>query len=187
MLSYFDLRKGVKFILEGEPYEVLEFTQMKKAQREGIAQTKIRNLITGKVIERNFHQGETFKDAELEKIEVKFIYSHREKFCFFEVKKPKNRFELNEEQIGPGAKFFKPDQILTGILFQGKIINVVLPIKVQLKVKEAPPGVKGDRAQSGTKFITLETGAKINVPLFVETDDIIEVNTETGEYVRRME
>lgn len=187
MLSYFDLRKGVKFILEGEPYEALEFTQMKKAQREGIAQTKIRNLITGKIIERNFHQGETFKEAELEKIEVKFIYSHQGKFCFSEVKKPKNRFELTEEQIGPGAKFFKPNQILTGILFQGKIINVVLPIKVQLKVVEAPPGIKGDRAQSGTKLVTLETGAKINIPLFIETDDIIEVNTETGEYVRRVE
>lgn len=187
MLSYFDLRKGVKFILEDEPYEVLEFTQMKKAQREGIAQTKIRNLITGKVIERNFHQGETFKETELEKIEVKFIYSHQGKFYFSEIPKPQNRFELNEEQIGPGAKFFKPNQILTGILFQGKIINVVLPIKVQLKVVEAPPGVKGDRAQSGTKLVTLETGAKINVPLFIKTDDIIEVNTETGEYVKRVE
>jgi len=89
--------------------------------------------------------------------------------------------------IGEGSKFLKPNQILTGIKFQEKIINIVLPIKVQLKVIEAPPGVKGERAQAGTKPVTLETGATINVPLFIETGDIIEVNTETGEYVRRVE
>jgi len=187
MLDYFDLRKGTKFILEGQPYEVLEFQQMYKAQDMVVAKTKLRNLITGKVLEKNFHQGDAFEEAELEKIEVKFIYSHHGKFCFSETKNPSQRFELNEERIGTGSKFLKQNQILTGIKFQDRIINVTLPIKVQLKVTEAPPGIKGDRAQGGTKVVTLETGAKINVPLFVETGDIIEVNTETGEYVRRME
>jgi len=187
MLSYFDLRKGVKFILEGQPYEVLEFQQIYKAQDMVVARTKIKNLINGKVLERTFHQGDTFEEAELEKIEVKFIYSHRGKFCFSETQNPRARFELEEEKIGEGAKFLKPNQILTGIKFQGKIINIILPIKVQLKVTEAPPGIKGDRAQGGTKTVTLETGAKINVPLFVEQGDIVEVNTETGEYVRRVE
>ena len=152
-----------------------------------VAKTKIRNLINGKVLEKTFHQDDKFEEAELEKIEVKFLYSHRGKFCFSETRNPAKRFELTEEQIGEGAKFLKPNQILTGIKFQEKIINVVLPIKVQLKVIEAPPGVKGERAQAGTKQVTLETGAIINVPLFVETGDIIEVNTETGQYVRRVE
>jgi len=187
MLSYFDLRKGVKFILEGEPYEVLEFQQMYKAQDAVVAKTKIKNLISGKVLEKTFHQGDYFEEAELEKIEVKFVYSNRGKFCFSEAKDPSKRFELTEEQIGSGFKFLKSNQTLTGIKFQDKIINIVLPIKVQLKVIEAPPGVKGERAQAGTKQVTLETGAQINVPLFVETGDIIEVNTETGEYVRRVE
>lgn len=186
MLSYFDLRKGVKFILDGEPYEVLEFQQIGKAQDVFVAKTKIRNLITGKVFERNFHQSDTFKEAELEKIEANFIYSHQGKFVFSEAKEPSKRFELNEEQIGSAAKFLKQNQILTGIKFGGKIINVALPIKINLKVVEAPPGLKGDRAQAGTKPVTLETGAKINAPLFVEEGDIIEVNTETGEYVRRI-
>jgi len=187
MLSYFDLRKGVKFILESEPYEVLEFQQMYKAQDAVVAKTKIKNLISGKVLEKTFHQGDYFEEAELEKIEVKFVYSNRGKFCFSEAKDPSKRFELTEEQIGSGFKFLKSNQTLTGIKFQDKIINIVLPIKVQLKVIEAPPGVKGERAQAGTKQVTLETGAQINVPLFVETGDIIEVNTETGEYVRRVE
>jgi len=187
MLSYFDLRKGIKFILDGEPYEVLEFQQIFKAQDVVTAKTKIRNLITGRVLERNFHKGETLEEAELDKRELKFIYSSRGKFCFTEIDNPKNRFELTEEQIGSGAKFLKPEQTLTGIRFQGKIVNVILPIKLNLRVIEAPPGLKGDRAQAGTKTITLETGAKINAPLFIEEDDIIEVNTETEEYVRRVE
>ena len=187
MLSYFDLRKGVRFILDGQPYEVLEFQQVGKAQNVFVARTKIKNLITGKVIERNFHQDDSFEEAEIEKVKVKFIYSRRGKFCFSELENPRNRFELEEERIGQGARFLKENFILDGLKFEGKIINVSLPIKVQLKVIEAPPGVKGERAQPGTKQVTLETGAKINVPLFIETGDIIEVNTETGEYVRRVE
>ena len=186
MLTYFDLRKGVKFILEGQPYEVLEFQPMRKALDVTVAQTKIRNFITGKVFEKNFHLGEKFEEAQIEKCEIKFIYSHRGKFYFEEVENKSPRFELSEEQIGLGAKFLKQNQPLTGIKFQGKIINVVLPIKVELKVKEAPPGLKGGRAEAGTKTITLETGTKINAPLFIEQGDTIEVNTEKGEYVRRV-
>ncbi len=186
MLSYFNLRKGIRFILDGEPYEVLEFRQMQKAQDVLVAQTKIRNLITGKVVEKNFHQEDAFEEAELEKIEVKFIYDHRGKFIFSESQNPSLRFELTEEQIGSVAKLLKPNQSLTGVRFDEKIINVVLPIKINLKVQEAPPGIKGDRAQGGTKPVTLETGAIVNAPLFVEEGDIIEVNTETGEYVRRV-
>jgi elongation factor P len=187
MLSYFDLRKGVQFILDGEPYEVLEFRQMRKAQDVVVAQTKIRNLITGKVFERSFHKGDTFEEAELEKLEVKFLYSHKGKFYFSDIQNPGKRFELSEERIGVGAKFLKPNQSLNAIKFNDKIINVVLPIKINLKVVEAPPSFKGDRAQAGTKTVTLETGAKINVPLFIEEGDIIEVNTQSGEYVRRIE
>ncbi|HUW72120.1 MAG TPA: elongation factor P [Candidatus Humimicrobiaceae bacterium] len=187
MLSYFDLRKGVNFILENQVWEVLEFQQIYKAQDVVVARTKIRNLINGKVLEKTFHQGDNFEEAELEKIEVKFIYSHREIFYFSEAKNPSKRFQLSEEQVGEGGKFLKSGQTLIGIKFQEKIINIILPIKVQLKVVEAPPGVKGERAQAGTKPVTLETGAIINVPLFVKTDDIIEVNTETGQYVRRVE
>ena len=186
MLSYFDLRKGVKFILDGEPFEVLEFQQIGKAQDVVVAKTKIRNLITGKVIEKNFHQDDTFEEAEIEKVEIRFLYFHRGKLCFSELRNPSKRFEVTEGQIGESSKFLKSNQNLIGIKFQGKIINVSLPIKVQLKVIEAPPGVKGNRSQAGTKTVTLETGAKINVPLFVEEGDIIEINTETGEYTRRI-
>ena len=186
MLYHTDLRPGTRFILDGQPYEVLEATAMKMAQRRPVIQTRIKNLINGKIVERNFHQENRFEEANLEKLEVKFLYSHKGKIGFCEVKDPSKRFELTEEQIGYTIKFLKPNQILIGIKFKDKIINILLPIKVQLKVTEATPGLKGDRSQAGTKVVTLETGVQVNVPLFVEQDDIIEVNTETGEYVKRI-
>ncbi|MBI4101620.1 MAG: elongation factor P [Candidatus Nealsonbacteria bacterium] len=187
MLSYFELRKGTIFLLESQPYEVLEFQQVYKAQDAVVARTKIKNLLSGKIVERTFHKGDSFEEAEFEKLDVKFVYANRGKFVFSEASNPANRFELEESQAGDGIKFLKAGQLAVGVKFQGKIVNIILPIKVQLKVTEAPPGTKGDRAQSGTKSVTLETGAQINVPLFVEMDDVIEVNTETGEYVRRVE
>ena len=185
MLSYFELRKGVQFILEGQPYEVLDFKQIYKAQDVAVVKTKIKNLITGNVLERTFRQSDNFQEAELEKVEIKFLYSHRGKFYFSQIKNPQNRFQLAKEKIDNASQFLKPNQVVIGIEFQKEIINITLPIKVDLKVIEAPPGIRGDRAQGGSKTVTLETGAKINTPLFIEKGDIIEVNTETEEYVRR--
>ncbi len=187
MLTHTDLKKGIKIILDGEPYEIMEAVPLKKAQRKVVIQSKIRNLITGNVFSRNFHQGDTFEEAELEKFNAKFLYRHRDKFFFCREENPAQRFELNESQIGSAIQFLKPGQIVEAIVFEEKIINVSLPIKVQLKVIEAPPGERGGRAQAGTKTVTLETGAKINTPLFIEQGDIVEVNTETNEYVRRIE
>lgn len=187
MITYSDLRKGVRIILEGEPYEIIEARPLKMAQRRVVLQTKMRNLITGNLFSRNFQQGETFEEAKLSKFEAKFLYSHRNRYFFSEKNNPLKRFDFDASQIGEQANFLKPGQIVEGIIFQGKVINISLPIKINLKVIEAPPGFKGDRAQAGTKTIILETGAKINVPLFIKEGDIIEVNTQTGEYVRRIE
>jgi len=121
------------------------------------------------------------------KFQAKFLYNHRHRYFFSNKDNPSKRFDLNSEQIGPQAKFLKPNQVVEAMLFNEKIINVVLPIKIQLKVIEAPPGIQGDRAQGGTKTITLETGAKIAAPLFVKEGDVVEINTETEEYVKRIE
>jgi len=186
MLNYFDLRKGVQFILDGQPHEVLEFQQIIKAQDATVIRTKVKNLITGKVIDRTFHKGDSFEETESERTNVKFIYNNRNKYVFCYENNPSKRFELTEEKIGLGAKFLVPNTVLEGIIYQDQVISVTLPIKLQLKVKEAAPGVKGNRAQSGTKAAVLETGATIQVPLFVEAGDLIEVNTETGEYSKRV-
>ena len=197
MLTHTDLKKGVRFIYENQPWEVLEAQLLKMAQRRPVIQSKIKNLINGTVKEKNFQQGDVFSEAQLEKKNIKFLYSNpvrgsasngasRLQYFFCEENDPSKRFSFTEEQIGKQAKFFKPNSLVEGILFDNKIINISAPIKVKLKVKESPPGIKGDRAQGGTKEAVLESGAKIQVPLFIEEGDIIEVNTEVGEYVKRV-
>ncbi|TSC94762.1 MAG: elongation factor P [Parcubacteria group bacterium Licking1014_1] len=186
MLTHTDLRKGAQFIYEGQPWEVLEASAMKMAQRRPVIQSKIKNLIDGRVQEKNFQQGDIFKEADLEKKEIKFLYQNKGQYFFCEINDLSKRFSFAETQIGTQVKYLKPNEIVTGIIFEEKIINFKLPIKVQLKVKESAPGVKGDRAQGGTKSAILESGAEIQVPLFVKEGDIIEINTETGEYVRRV-
>jgi elongation factor P len=186
MLSHTDLKKGVQFILEGQPWEVLESCLLKMAQRRPVIQSKIRNLIDSRVQEKNFQQGDVFEEADLEKKEIKFLYQNKGQYFFCEAGDPSKRFFFTEDKIGAQAKYLKPNEVVTGIIFEGKIINFKLPIKVQLKIKEAAPGVKGDRAQGGTKTAILESGAEIQVPLFIEQGDVVEVNTETGEYVRRV-
>jgi len=186
MLTHTDLRPGTQFIYEGQPWEVLEASMMKMAQRRPVIQSKIKNLIDGRVQERNFQQGDVFNEADLEKKEIKFLYQTKGQYWFCEINNPAKRFFFTAENIGAQAKFLRPNEIVTGILFEDKIITFKLPIKVVLKVKESAPGVKGDRAQGGTKEATLESGAVIQVPLFVEEGDTIEVNTETETYVKRV-
>lgn len=187
MLSHTGLKKGTELIYQGQPWVVLEAQLLKMAQRRPVIQSKIKNLIDGKVQQINFQQGDMFEEANLEKHEIKYLYNTKGQFWFCEPKDPSKRFSFTEEQIGPQAKYLRPNEIVIGIAFEEKIINFNLPIKVNLKVRETPPGVKGDRAQGGTKEAILESGAVIQVPLFIEQGDTIEVNTETGNYTKRAE
>lgn len=192
MLTHTDLKKGTQFIYENQPWEVLDSLHVKMAQRRPVVQTKIKNLFNGSVQEKTFQQGDMFNEAELVKKDIKFLYSTPARgeakageYWFCEEKDPSKRFSFTEALLGSSAKFFKPNSLVQGILFDDNIITVKSPIKVALKVKETPPGVRGDRAQGGTKEATLETGAVIQVPLFIEEGDVIEINTELGEYVKR--
>jgi elongation factor P len=186
MYAYNDLKPGTIFILEGEPYQVLEFNFLRMQQRKPVAQTKIKNLITGKVLNRNFQSTENFAEAEINYKKVKFLYSHRDKFVFCESNNPSARFDLSEEAIGEKSKYLKPNSEVEVVDFEGKVIAVNLPIKMQFKVIEAPPSIKGNTAQGGNKAVKIETGAMVNAPLFVEEGDTIEINTETGGYASRI-
>ncbi len=187
MLSYSELKKGSKIVLDEEPFEIIEATTTFKARGHSVLQTKIRNLKTGNIFSKAFHPSSSIEEAELEKVETKFIYSHNEKYVFSDKDNPSQRFELTASQIGEKKDLLKPNQIVLALKFKDEIINITLPIKINLKVIQAPPSLKGERAQSGTKLVTLETKKKLNTPLFVKEGDIVEVNTETGEYVRRIE
>jgi elongation factor P len=186
MLNYFDLRKGVKFLLEDQPYEVLDFQQIIKAQDATVIRTKVKNLLTGKVLEKTFHKGDKFEETESEKTTLKFLYGNRGKYVFCEETNTSKRIEFTAEKLGDATKYLVPNTLVDGVVYDEQVINITLPIKIRLKVTEAAPGVKGNRAQSGTKTAVVETGAEIQVPLFVVAGDVIEVNTETGEYTTRV-
>jgi len=186
MISYSELVKGKIIIINDQPYEIVEAQSVFKGRGHSYLQTKLKNLASGAVIAKTIQPREEFEEADIEKKEAKYVYNNKGKFVFSEVDNPSNRFELTVEQIGSASKFLKPDEIVETIVFDDKIINVSLPIKVQLKVIEVTPGVKGDRAASGSKTITLENGTIMNAPLFINEGDVIEINTEREEYVRRI-
>jgi elongation factor P len=187
MLSYTDLKKGVVFVRDGEPFEVLDSNFSRMQQRKAVIQAKIRNLITGKVTDTTFQASDQYEEANIEKRPLKYLYGHRGEFVFLDPSDPKKRITLSNQLLGDAKKWLLPDTEIIALMFDEKIIKFNLPIKMDIKVIEAPPGVQGDRAQSGSKAVTLETGAIIQVPLFINTDDIVRVNTETGEYVERTE
>lgn len=187
MLSYNELTEGVLFVYEGQPYEVISFAFLRMQQRKPVAQTSIKNLITGKLLQRNFHMNETFEEVEIEKEECKYLYNTKGQFWFCSKNDPSKRFALTEEAAGTAAQFTKPNTLITALRWKGDIINVVWPIKADLKVVETPPGEKGNSASNTTKTAKLETGAEIQVPMFVNQGDIVRLNTSTGSYVERME
>jgi len=186
MLSYSELERGKMITINDQPYEIVEAQSVFKGRGHSYLQTKLKNLATGAVIAKTIQPRDEFEEADIEKKEAKFVYNNKGKLVFSEVNNPSNRFELTAEQIGSASKFLKTNEIVETIVFDDKIINVSLPIKVQLKVIEVTPGVKGDRAASGNKAITLENGTIMNAPLFVNEGDVIEINTEREEYVRRI-
>ena len=188
MLSYTDLKPGTAFVLEGAPWEVREYRFLRMQQRKPSVQTKIKNLITGKIVTRSFAPSDNFPEAEIARKPTIFLYYQaRNKEYWFRVPDdPKNRFLLTEESIGELWPYLTPNAEVQLYEWGGKIINVSVPIKVDLLVKEAPPGVRGDTAQGGTKEVILETGLKMQVPLFINEGDVVRVNTESGDYVERV-
>lgn len=186
MLTYDEVKERKYIVFNGEPWEVLTSHVFRKQQRKPVNATKLKNLITGKVTEQSFHVSEKVEEAEIGSKEVKFLYSNRGEFWFCDPKDPSDRFEIEEDLIGPQSKFMKKDSIVKVLSFDEKTIGVEIPIKMDLKVIEAHPAVKGNTAQGGTKIVKLETGAEINVPMFIKEGEIIRVNSQTGEYAERV-
>jgi elongation factor P len=200
MLSYTDLKKGTMFIYESQPYEVIEMAFLRMQQRKAVVNTKIRNLISGKILDRTWQASDSFEETEVTRMLATFIYSKGarlpspaaqaaggQEYWFNEKGNPKNRFMLLPELLGEQAKFLKPQTEVTAFVWNEKVVKIQAPIKMDFKVIEAPPSIKGNTAQGGTKAVTIEGGATVQVPLFINQDDVIRINTETGEYVERLE
>ncbi len=186
MLSYNELKPGTYIVLDGKPYVVVEFNFLRMQQRKPAVQTKIKDLISGKVIARSFHPQDTIEEADISRKKVRFLYTNKGEYWFCEENNPASRFKLPQEIIGDAADFLKPNTLVDALVFGGKIINIDLPIKVELKVVEAPPSFKGNTASGGSKQVKLETGATINVPFFINQGDIVRVNTRERNYVERV-
>jgi len=193
MLEYSEIRPGKYIIYNGEPYEVIDShvarTQMRKPQN----QTKLKSLLNNRVVPVTFHATDKVEEADLGKKTVKFLYHNKGEYWFCEERDPSKRFKINEELLGEPKKFLKGNTLIDIVTFsededeEPKIIGIRLPIKVELKITDAPPSIKGNTASGGGKTAVLETGANVTVPFFVNVGDVIRINTETGEYVERVE
>ncbi|MBI3633022.1 MAG: elongation factor P [Candidatus Vogelbacteria bacterium] len=186
MLEYNEITLRKYIIFENEPYEVLASHVFRKQQRKPVNATKLRSLLNGRIVEYSFHQNEKVEEADITSKNVKYMYNSRGEYWFCEENDPSKRFKLEETLLGDKVKFLKPNSLVEVMVFDEQIVGVKLPIKVELKVTEAAPGVKGDTAKGGMKVVTVETGASINAPLFINEGDIIRVNTDTGEYTERV-
>jgi len=180
-----DLKRGSLVVVDGDPYVVLFTKHVHMGRGSASVQTKLKNLVTGKVLDRTFKSADNIEEAEIKKLDSVFIYERNGEYWFHEEDDKSKRFSLDGDAIGEQAIFLKAEMKVRAILFNGEIINVELPIKADYKVTEAPPKIKGNTSSGGTKFVTIEGGAKISTPLFIETGDVIRVNTETGEYTER--
>jgi elongation factor P len=186
LLEYNEITEKRYIVIDGQPYEVISAHVFRKQQRKPVNATKLKNLMSGKVMEYSFHQSEKVAEAEIESRDVKYLYNNRGEWWFNEINDPSKRFKVTAEQVGPQGRFLKPNSVVEQLTFNEQPLGFKLPITVELKVTEAPPGIKGDTATGGQKVITLETGATISAPLFVNEGDTIRINTETGEYRERV-
>ncbi len=180
-----DIKKGLALNINDEPYLVLEAKFLRMQQRKPVMQTKLRNLITGKVLENSFKPGDRVEEADLLRKKVNYLYNDNQGYHFMD-NESYEQFFLSAGQLGEITKFFKEGMEVEALYFNGQPISVALPPKIDLKVVSAEPGIRGDTAQGKvTKPAILETGTRINVPIFVKEGDMIRLNTETGEYVER--
>lgn len=186
MLEYNEITLRKYIVFENEPYEVLDSHVFRKQQRKPVNATKLKNLLSGRIVEHSFHVSDKVDEAEIDYRDVKYLYTNKGEWWFCEVDDAAKRFTINEVMLGIGARFIKSNSIVEAKVYEEKIFGINMPVKVDLKVTDAPPAVKGDTAKGGNKIITLETGATINAPLFVNPDDVVRVNTETGDYVERV-
>ncbi|HLP86313.1 MAG TPA: elongation factor P, partial [Candidatus Paceibacterota bacterium] len=191
MLEYSEIRQGKIIIYEDEPCEVMENHVARTQQRKPQNQVKLKSLLSGRTWNATFHASDKADEAEIVKREIKFLYSNRGEYWFSDPNDPKNRFKIEESIIGDATKFLKANEIVTSIVWDNdgeeKMIKVSLPIKMEFVIKEAPPSIRGNTANGGGKIAVLENGVKVSVPFFIEQGDKVVVNTETGEYVERVQ
>lgn len=185
MISTVDFRNGVRLMVEGEPFYIVEFQHVKPGKGGAFVRTKLKSYLTGNVLDRTFRSGERFEEPDLEEREMQFLYATGDDYTFMDTE-TYEQLTFNKKQLGENADLLKENMVVKILIYQHRPIAVELPIFVELKVVDAEPGVRGDTASGGTKPAILETGATIKVPLYLEVGTVIKIDTRTRSYVERV-
>lgn len=184
MISAGDFRNGITLEIEGNVYQIVEFQHVKPGKGAAFVRTKIKNVMTGSVVERTFRPTEKFPSARIDRVDMQYLYADGDLYNFMDV----NTYEqiaLSTDVVGDALKFVKENETVKVCSYNGKVFSVEAPLFVELEITDTEPGFKGDTATGATKPATLETGAQINVPLFVNQGDRVKIDTRTGEYLSR--
>ncbi len=184
MISAGDFKNGVTFEFEGNVYQVVEFQHVKPGKGAAFVRTKLKNVINGGVVEKTFRPTDKMPKAHIERRDMEYLYQDGDLFYFMD-QETYEQIPLSSEQLGDALKFVKENMLVKILSYKGSVFGVEPPNFVELQVTETEPGFKGDTATGATKPATLETGAVINVPLFIEEGEMIRVDTRTGEYMER--
>ncbi len=184
MISAGDFRNGITFEMEGNVFQIVEFQHVKPGKGAAFVRTKLKNVINGGVVEKTFRPTDKMPKAHIERKDMEYLYNDGELYYFMD-QESYEQMPLNADQLGDALRFVKENMLVKILSYKGNVFGVEPPNFVELQVTETEPGVKGDTATGATKPATLETGAQINVPLFIDQGDMIRVDTRTGEYMER--
>ena len=185
MISAGDFKNGVTVEIDGNIYQILEFQHVKPGKGAAFVRTKIKNIISGGVVEKTFRPTEKFPKAHIDRKDMQYLYRDGDLFNFMDVE-TYDQIALNEDVVGDSLKFVKENEVVKICSHNGNVFSVEPPLFVELAITETEPGFKGDTAQGATKPATVETGAIVMVPLFVEQGDVLKIDTRSGEYLSRV-
>ena len=184
MVTAGDFRNGVTFEMDGNVMQIIEFQHVKPGKGAAFVRTKLKNVITGAVVEKTFNPTEKFENAYIERKEMQYLYNDGDLYYFMDME-TYDQLPLNSDKLSDNFKFVKENTLCKIISYKGNVFDVEPPFFVELEVTDTEPGIKGDTATNVTKAATLETGAVIKVPIFINTGDVIRIDTRVGEYLER--
>ena len=185
MVSAGDFRNGITLEIDGQVMQVMEFQHVKPGKGAAFVRTKLRNVIDGGVVERTFRPTEKFPQARIDRIDMQYLYQDGDLYNFMNVE-TYDQIAINSDIVGDSMKFVKENENVKVLSYNGSVFAIEPPLFVELEVTETEPGLKGNTATGATKPATVETGAQIQMPLFVNTGDKLKIDTRTGEYLSRV-
>lgn len=185
MVSTSEFRNGMVLRIEGQLFFMVEFEPFKPGKGAAVVRTRLKNVKTGSVIDRTFRSGDKVEDIRLERRKMQFLYKLDELYFFMD-SKTYDQFELTSEMVGEAVKYLKENEIVNVMIVENRAMGIELPIFVELAVVQTDPGIRGDTATGGSKPAVVETGATVQVPLFVETGNLLKIDTRTDSYVERV-